>query len=318
MSAVSAVVEPLRRFTRNPVLRREMDQRMRSKGGAMSITLWLVLLSGIFLITYGANVAISDQFNTGAVVNVGRIGRELFEWTLSGMMALILFLVPAFTSSAIAGERERQTLLPLQVTLLSPLSIVGGKIAAALVFTVLLLVLSTPLLAISFLVGGVTVFDVIKAMLMLMVTALLVGSIGVAISSRVRRVVTATVLSYGVILLLCIGSFVGLGVWAIVEEIVDNNPSPPKELIAMNPFVATADVFDPGPSGLGFRDTTSPMGWSRDLLDSLDNEDWWFDERDAVEQTSVWRWYLTGTALITYLSVGFATRQVRAPAETER
>lgn len=319
---MSTIIAPVKRFLRNPVLRREMDSRMRSIFGALSISFWLLLLSGIFLIAYAANVAISNEFNNGAVVNVGRIGREIFEWVLSGMIALILFLVPAFTSGAIAGERERRTLLPLQVTLLSPLSIVAGKVSAAVAFTILLLVMSTPLLAISFLVGGVTILDVVKAMFMLVLTAVLVGSIGVAISAAVKRVVSSIVLTYGAVLLMCIGTFVGLGVWVLVEDVWGSgNGYPPREIVAMNPFVATADIFDAGQSGLGLGDTATPLGGLRSMLDEFERDgDWWFDanDPDAPDGTAVWRWYVVGAALMTYLSIGFGIRKIRAPAESER
>ena len=40
------------------------------------------------------------------------------------MMSLVLFLVPAFTASSVAGERTRQTLIPVQMTSLGPFDIV--------------------------------------------------------------------------------------------------------------------------------------------------------------------------------------------------
>ena len=50
------------------------------------------------------------------------------------MVVLVLFFVPGLAAGAIAGERERQTLATLQVTLLRPRSILVGKIAAALAY----------------------------------------------------------------------------------------------------------------------------------------------------------------------------------------
>src|SRR5205085_1967042 len=66
-------------------------------------------------------------------------GRSIYHWLLFVMLALICFIVPGLTAGAIAGERERQTLIPLQITLLSPRSIVFGKLLASLAFVVLLL-----------------------------------------------------------------------------------------------------------------------------------------------------------------------------------
>lgn len=316
MTSVKSLLE-------NPVLRREMDERMRTRRGAIAITVWLLLLSGIFLLVYQANSAFAG-FDFAVTIDVGRIGREIFEWILFGMLVLTLFLVPAFTSGAIAGERERQTLVPLQMTSLSAFSIVWGKIAAALVFVMLLILLTAPLLAMSYLVGGVTVWDIVKGLAMVMLTAVMTGSLGVALSSKAKRVQSATVMAYGVVLLLSIGTFIALGALAIVDETRGNDEvSVPKEILALNPFAATADVFDAGGSPLGFGDTATPFGVLRSLLDELDRSRW--DNvivpalaEDPRRSTSLWRWYVVGAIAVTYLSVAYATGRVRAPAVSER
>src|SRR5205085_6000411 len=90
-------------------------------------------------------------------------GRSIYHWLLFVMLALICFIVPGLTAGAIAGERERQTLIPLQITLLSPRSIVFGKLLASLAFVVLLVVAALPFLSVSFLLGGVAASEVVKA-----------------------------------------------------------------------------------------------------------------------------------------------------------
>ena len=87
------------------------------------------------------------------------VGRSIFEWLVFFMLLLVLFLVPGLTSGAIAGERERQTLVPLQVTLLRPWQIVVGKLGASFAFLALLVVATAPLLVVAYLIGGVTIAD---------------------------------------------------------------------------------------------------------------------------------------------------------------
>ena len=119
--------------TRNPVLRRELDERAASKRAAVAMSLWLLLLTGLALLVYYAYTA--DGSLDPVSNDSARIGKDLFEWTLFGMMGLVLFLVPAFTASSVAGERTRQTLIPVQMTTLGPLAIVLGKSLAAIAFT---------------------------------------------------------------------------------------------------------------------------------------------------------------------------------------
>jgi len=308
----------VQKWVRNPVLRREMQERMETRRGAVAITFWLVLLSAAFLLVYQANATLGDF--QGAVVDVGRIGREIFEWVLFVMLLLVLFLVPAFTSSTVAGERERQTLVPLQVTLLSPEQIVIGKIAAAVVFVLLLVVLTAPLLAASFLIGGVSISDIGRGLLMVLLTAVVVGSLGVACSARSKRVQSATVLTYAIVLLMAVGTLIALGSIALVDAMRGfDTVNPPKEILMFNPFVATADVFESGSSRFGFGDTATPFGGLRSLLDELDSADRDFilgPERE--ETTRVWRWYVVAAIALTYTAIVSAASKVRAPAEAER
>lgn len=297
----------------SPVLAREMRQRMLSRRGAIAISVWLLLLSGIFALAYQGN----SDFNSGLnVLSAARIGREIFEWVLTGMILIVLFLVPATTSGAIAGERERQTLLPLQVSLMSPVNIVLSKIAAAVIFTALLIVLSAPLLALTYLIGGVTVADLVKGIAMVELTALTVGALGVACSALARRVQAATVLAYGAVLFMVVGSFFVYGAAAVVDNSRGfDEPNPPKELLMVNPLVATADVFERVEGGFVF-DTNTPLGALRSMLDEVEVIDAGFG--GDVETTRVWRWYVVACALITYASVAIATARVRTPARVER
>ncbi|HEX9998249.1 MAG TPA: ABC transporter permease, partial [Abditibacterium sp.] len=83
-------------------------------------------------------------------------GQNLF-WTLVyGQVFLVLMLIPALSTGALAQERERQTLEPLLLTPLSPLQIVWGKAGGVLSLVGLLLLASLPLTSLCFLLGGVS------------------------------------------------------------------------------------------------------------------------------------------------------------------
>ncbi|MEM7273969.1 MAG: hypothetical protein AAF547_12870 [Actinomycetota bacterium] len=306
--------------TRNPVLRRELAERASSTRAVLAVTLWLLLLSGLASLVY---VASADSQGDVIGADTAEIGKDMFEWTLFGMLGLVLFLVPAFTASAVAGERTRQTLIPVQMTTLSPFAIVLGKSMAAIAFTVLLVVIAAPILAVAFLIGGVGVWPLIKGLLMIILTAITLGSVGIMFSAMVRKVQGAIVATYGFILAIAVGTFVLLGAVAIIQVVSSDDfqqadPIPPKEILAPNPFVALADVTGDADSFFG----GNPLSGLRSLIEGLER----FDGAVAVgnggeirtETTAVWRWYVVFCLCTIYIALYVATGRLRTPAETER
>ncbi len=303
--------------TKNPVLRREMDERAASKRAAVAVTVWLVLLSALASLVYFAYTA-SDSFDPVAN-DSAEIGRNLFEWALFGMLGLVLFLVPAFTSSSVAGERTRQTLIPVQMTTLSPLAIVLGKSLAAIAFTVLLVVIAAPILAVAFVIGGVGLVDIAKGVGMIVLTAIMLGSVGIMFSAMFRKVQGAIVVTYGFVVTIVIGTFIALAAVAIIEvataEDFRDEDAPPKEILAVNPFVALADFTATSDESFG----ENPLTGLRVLVHELEIDPFNRNDRPLPDETtSVWRWYVVFSVLATYCSIYIATARLRTPAETER
>jgi ABC-type transport system involved in multi-copper enzyme maturation permease subunit len=264
-------------------------------------------------------VAVNQGFG-GDVGSLGRVGRELFEWVLFGMVVLVMFLVPGLTAGSITGERERQTLVPLQMTLMRPRDIVVGKLAAALAFLVFLVLAAMPLLAVSLLVGGVRILDMVRGIGMLLFTGTVLGSVGVWISSRFKRTTAATVVTYAVAAIFSFGSFVSLATVAIIDASSGNDEvTAPVELLAFNPVAGIADAL---PSvGNGFvGDTITPFGGMRGAIGELDGSDN-FDENgfrvDDGDQF-IWLMYLGIGLIVMAISVWRASNNVRTPSETER
>jgi ABC-type transport system involved in multi-copper enzyme maturation permease subunit len=305
-------------FTKNPVLRRELAERAASSRAVVAITMWLLLLSGLAALVYFAYTS-GGQIDPVSSDSAA-IGKDLFEWTLFGMMGLVLFLVPAFTASAVAGERTRQTLIPVQMTTLSPFAIVLGKALAAIAFTVLLVVVAAPILAVAFLIGGVAVGELLRGLTMIVLTAVMLGAVGIMFSAVFKKVQSAIVMTYGFVLAIAIGTFILLGVVAIAQTVTGNqfeDPYPPKELVLANPFVALADFTSSSDSNFG----SNPLSGLRTMVDELDQQRWFngnFNGEVRDEATSIWRWYVVFAALTTYCSLFLATGRLRTPAETER
>jgi ABC-2 type transport system permease protein len=222
----------------NPVLARELKERMRRRRSGFVLTVYLLLLSGaLWLLYLGASVAGAD--GPGAL-RLASLGRAAFQTLLFVMLFLVCFIVPGLAAGGIAGERERQTLVPLQVTLLRPRSILFGKLAASLAFVAFLVVSALPLIGVSFLLGGVEPGEVVRGLAMVLVVAATVASLALTCSTLMRRVQGATVVSYALVAFLVGGTFIGFGAEMLADR---HGPQGKSQLIlALNPLIATADV----------------------------------------------------------------------------
>ncbi len=227
--------------TLNPVFARELRQRMRGPRAAIILILYLLVLVFIVQIVY---FAASGGANRGApsIETLAGVGRSVFHTLVFFVLGLVCFIVPGVTASAVAGERERQTLVPLQITLLRPWSILVGKLMASLAFVVLLIVATLPLAAVSFLLGGVEPIEVIRATAMVLVVAVTLACVSLWCSTFFKRTQGATVVALALVFLLCVGTFIAFGAQMILQRGQVQGRS--QLLLVANPFMAVADVLD--------------------------------------------------------------------------
>jgi ABC-2 type transport system permease protein len=113
----------------------------------------------------------------------------------------VCVITPALTSGSIAGEKERQTYDLLITTMLSPLQIALGKLAAALAFALLLIMAALPMAGLSFLFGGVSGTELLIGIVGLAATAICYATVGLFWSTVMRSTLAATVMSLGTVIL---------------------------------------------------------------------------------------------------------------------
>jgi len=186
---------------RNPVALKELRGRMRGARAFIVLTVYVLLMSAFTVVLYGI-YTISAQVTLSTTGGV--IGKVIFGGVLSIELFLVCFIAPAFTASAISGERERRTYHLLRTTLLSADNLIWGKLLAALGYIVLLLVVAIPLQSLAFLMGGVTMTEVLLSIEILVVTAVTYGAIGIYFSATMQKTLTASVLTYVIALILTI------------------------------------------------------------------------------------------------------------------
>jgi ABC-type transport system involved in multi-copper enzyme maturation permease subunit len=192
-----------RLLTANPVTIKELRGRMRGIRAFAVLTVYLTLMAAfavMLYLLYGSALTLNDTATQG-----GAIGRLLFTGIVGIELFLVTFIVPAFTAGAITGERERQTYDLLRTTLLQPRAMVTGKLLSALSYIFLLLLAAIPLQSIAFLFGGVTEIEIILAFVILLVTAITLGTIGLYFSAVMQRTLNASIATYGFALVITIG-----------------------------------------------------------------------------------------------------------------
>jgi hypothetical protein len=223
----------------NPILTRELKERMRTLRAPVVLTIYLLVLG---LVAFAAERIMSRDaaFNPGAAAG---LGRAVFHFLLFFTLMLICFLVPGFTASSISSERERQTFPLLQVTLLRPSAIVLGKLVSSLAYMMLLVLATLPLISISFILGGVSPLEVLRGYGMVILTGFTIAMVGIGLSATLRKTVSATVLSYALVGLLCVGTIMSYGLTRVIVERSGRNPGGHVWGLVVNPFVGTASAI---------------------------------------------------------------------------
>jgi ABC-2 type transport system permease protein len=175
---------------------------MRGARAFVVLTVYLTLMSGFTALLYVISSSTRDIYG---FASGGQIGRVLFVGIVGIELFLVTFIAPAFTAGAISGERERQTYDLLRTTLLPARSLVIGKMISALSYILLLLLAAIPLQSIAFLFGGVTEQEIILSFIILSVTAMALGSMGIYFSSVMPRTLQANVMTYASALVITVG-----------------------------------------------------------------------------------------------------------------
>ena len=185
----------------NPVLVKELRGRMRGARAFVLLTIYLIILGGVSLLFYAAIADVSS----GALDSGRTIGKGLFLLISAVALIEVCFISPTLTSGSIAGEKERQSYDLLVSSLLSPWQIVWGKLGAALSFALLLIISIVPMMSLAFLFGGVSLTEVLIALIGLVTTAMFYSTIGLFWSTVLRTTLGANSMSVGTIIMMLLG-----------------------------------------------------------------------------------------------------------------
>ncbi len=303
----------------NPVLARESRQRFRGRWSWLVITGWVMVVGLLTYLFYfvGRNLSI-DFFSTrGPLSGLHQAGQWVFDGMTLVLITAVAFMVPGLTALSVVGERQRQTLHLLQITQITPLGIVVGKLFSSIGYFLVLILAVTPLLGLPLAFGAVGLVEVLVVLAMLLLVVTMQASVSIWVSSWAKSNRGAVALSYVLAVAIFFGSFVLMGVEALVirTDIEDNG----RELVStwVNPYVAMADAVSfpyDDLTGLfdGFEIPT-PMDPFQALVILRQGEE--RDDRGLLEFRRIPGWIATTLiyGLIIALSLWSAARRVTAP-----
>lgn len=197
----------------NPILEKDIKTKMRGWRTPVLLSLYLLFLGAVLFLFFVANNQLFDRygyasFNPRTAVNAYNT-IALFQF------ALLMFIVPALTATAISGERERQTLDLLLCSDISTWSVIAGKLTVSVAHIMLLVVASLPVLGMVFLFGGITLGEILLLFVFYASTALMAASLGIFLSTLFRKNVSAIIATYISLGILGLGPVIAFYIWAV-------------------------------------------------------------------------------------------------------
>ena len=152
----------------------------------------------LFLILWGVHA-------TWAAETGGELGSHMVSWfafsalcaITIGQEILVLLLTPALVAGVIADEKQRKTLHYLMASQLTSGEIVLGKLLVRMLYVIVLLGVSLPVLSLLVLMGGIDPRLVLLTVAATLSTGWFLAALSVWVSTIARRVREAFFITYG-------------------------------------------------------------------------------------------------------------------------
>ena len=177
----------------NPIIKRDVRVQSRSMKICFGVFAYELILALVFFLA----MFIIQQNNIYSTDNI--YGELVALYPVLGVTQLIILgvIVPVRTASSISGERERQTFDIMMTTSMTPFSVIAGKVMTAIIQSMLFIAASLPIMALTFVVGGVSWSYLFWFFAIALLTSFFAASIGILCSSLCKKSVSAVIMSYG-------------------------------------------------------------------------------------------------------------------------
>lgn len=185
----------------NPIVKKDVKVQSRSMKICWGVFVYDLILALVFFLAMLV-IQGNSRYSTDNIYS-----SMVWLYPVLGVTQLIVLglVVPVRTASSISGERERQTFDIMMTTSMTPFSVVMGKVMTAIVQSMFFVVASMPIMALSFIIGGVSWSYLFWFLGIALLVSFFTASIGILCSSLCRKSISAVILSY----VFYLGFFVG-------------------------------------------------------------------------------------------------------------
>lgn len=187
----------------NPIVKRDVRVQSRSMKICWGVFAYEVILAIVFFLA----MLIIQQQSIYYTNNIYSTLVWLYPVLAVTQFVILGVTVPVRTASAISGERERQTFDIMMTTGMTPFSVIMGKVMTAIVQSMLFVIASMPIMALSFVIGGMSWSYLFWFLAIALLISIFSASIGILCSSICKRSVSAVIMSYGFYLIFFIVTF---------------------------------------------------------------------------------------------------------------
>ena len=222
----------------NPIVKKDMQVAARSMRLSWGLFAYEAVLTLAFLLAMMIIQAESGDVYGGG--NVYSYLVYLFPVLAVAQVCIVALIVPILTASSISGERERQTLDIMLTTCMSPFAIVVGKVVSAVLRILFFVAASTPIMALAFVVGGLSWSNLFYFLLTIILLSVLSGSIGILCSALCRRSITAVILSFAFYFIIYILTYIPVLLRAALGR---GNAGESMLILLFNPTVFFEEFF---------------------------------------------------------------------------
>ncbi len=188
----------------NPIVKKDLHVTVRS----MRLSWGLFAYEAVLTVTFLLALLVIQQSSNISGGNVYSSLVYLFPVVGIAQVCIVALYMPIITASSISGEKERQTFDIMLTTCMSPFSIVFGKVASAVLRILFFVAASTPIMALSFVAGGLSWIYLFYYLLAVILFSVFAGSIGILASAFCRKSVVAVLLSFVIYFLIYYMSYI--------------------------------------------------------------------------------------------------------------
>lgn len=231
----------------NPIVKKDVRVQARSIKICLGVFFYELILALVFFLA----MSIIQQERRYSTSNIYSYMVWLYPVLSVTQLVILGVVVPVRTASAISGEKERQTFDIMMTTSMTPFSVILGKVMTAILQSMFFVVASMPIMALSFIIGGMSWSYLFWFLCIALLVSLFSASIGIFCSSICKKSISAVIMSYGFYLIFFLGTVLPVLIYSMSNNAWYNMSSVPTYsygenwylFLLLNPAIYLMEIY---------------------------------------------------------------------------